>query len=222
MNPPTVALVHATPHAMAPALTAFAEVFPQARLRNLLDDTLIGDAEAAGGVTGPLEDRMHELIRYALATGADGVLLSCSMYGPVTGLLTDEAGGRPVLSPDGALFDEVVRLAAPRVTVLAPVEAGMRDSVERLSRHLVDAGVDSVVTGAVVAGAREPGADVSALVTEAAREAESAGTDLIVLGQFSLSPATAAASAAVSVPVLSAPHLAARALQSALLAETPA
>ena len=50
---PTVALIHATPAAMAPARAAFADRFPEARLWNLLDDLLISDAEAAGSGRRP-------------------------------------------------------------------------------------------------------------------------------------------------------------------------
>ena len=47
-------------------------------------------------------------------------------------------------------------------------------------------------------------------------------TDVVVLGQFSISPAQPAAQAAVSVPVLSPPHLAADVLRDRLTARTPA
>ena len=76
-GPPTVALVHATPAAMAPARSAFADRFPQARLWNLLDDRLISEAEATGGLTPALRHRMQTLIRHAVDGGADAVLLSC-------------------------------------------------------------------------------------------------------------------------------------------------
>ena len=45
---PTVALIHATPAAMAPARDAFADRFPQARVWNLLDDLLISQARRRG------------------------------------------------------------------------------------------------------------------------------------------------------------------------------
>ena len=47
---PTVAMVHATPAAIAPAVAAFAECFPAAELWHLLDDRLVSDAEQAGGL----------------------------------------------------------------------------------------------------------------------------------------------------------------------------
>ncbi|AXB41457.1 hypothetical protein [Amycolatopsis albispora] len=203
-----VALVHATPAAMAPATAAFADVFPEARLRHLLDDTLITDAERAGGLTEPLRARMRSLIRYALDGGADAVLLSCSLYGPVTG---EFAGERPVLSSDAALFGEVVRRAPKRVHVLGPIEAGTRDTVERLQAIV---GPATAVYGSVVSGAREA---LAAGDTDRAgrllAEAVGRDVDLALLGQFSLAPALEAAQERLGVPLLSPPRLAAAAIR---------
>ncbi len=82
---PTVALIHATPAAMAPARAAFADRFPQARLWNLLDDLLISQAEEAGRITPPLRRRMERLIEQARDGGADAVLAaSIFHFGEVT------------------------------------------------------------------------------------------------------------------------------------------
>ena len=80
---PTVAVINATNASVAPAKAAIAEGFPEARVWSLLDDRLVSDAEAAGGLTPDLSARMASLIDYAVKGGADAVLLSCSMYGPV-------------------------------------------------------------------------------------------------------------------------------------------
>ena len=103
---PTVALIHASPASVAPAMAAFAEEFPDANLWNLLDDRLVVDADAAGGLTPALRERMTTLIKYAVDGGADAVQLSCSMYGPVA---VDAAGSDrfTVLASDQAMFDHV-------------------------------------------------------------------------------------------------------------------
>lgn len=202
---PTVALVHATQASIGPALAAFADRFPGARLWNLLDDLLISEAEEAGGVTPALRARMLGLIRHAVDGGADAVLLTCSMYGPVA--LEAAADHRvPVLSSDQALFDQVASHEPPAVAVLGPVRAGVADTVERLRDRIGDVRV----TGIVVDGSRAAAGDTALLgrlVADEARRAEP-GADLIVLGQFSLAPAHSAVEAAVSVPVLSPPRLA--------------
>lgn len=221
---PTVALIHAAPSAMPPARAAFAERFPRARVWNLLDDLLITDAEAAGGLTPSLRQRMHTLIRHALDGGADAVLLSCSMYGPVAVEATTRHP-RPVLASDQALFDAVAaqvdRRGARRIAVLGPIRAAVDDTVARLRERLDEEREIAVtITGSVVDGVREAAASgdravLERLVVDEARRAEQ-GADVIVLGQFSISPAQPAAQAAVTVPVLSPPHLAADVLRDRL------
>jgi aspartate/glutamate racemase len=214
---PTVALIHATPMAMAPARDAFGDRFPQARLWNLLDDLLISQAQEAGAVTSPLRVRMERLIEHAISGGADAVLLTCSMYGPVAHDVVESAHV-PVLASDDALFAAVAGQRPRRVAVLGPNRAGLDDSVARLRSHL---GADAAEVTAVVvegaAGAASAGdlAELERLVTAVARTVEGSA-DVIVLGQFSLSPAAGAVAAAVSVPVLSPAHLAAEALQASL------
>ena len=219
-----VALIHATPAAMAPARAAFAERFPQAQLWNLLDDRLIAEAEAAGGLTPALRHRMRTLIGHAVDGGADAVLLSCSMYGPVA-VEAAEGYPVPVLASDQALFDAVASRvarqdrdsgAARRVAVLGPIRAGVDDTVARLRDRLGPG--DAVITGTVVDGVHAAAGDLSRLaqlVVDAARQVERSA-DVIVLGQFSISPAQPAVQAAVGVPVLSPTHLAADVLRAQL------
>jgi hypothetical protein len=220
---PTVALIHATPAAMGPARDAFADRFPQARVWNLLDDLLVSQAEEAGSITPGLRGRMAGLIDHAVRGGADAVLLTCSMYGPVA---HDAAGASsvPLLASDDALFAAVAERRPQRVAVLGPIRAGVDDTVARLRAHLGDDAAE--VTGRMVDGAGRATAagnlaELERLVVAAALAAEP-DADLIVLGQFSLSPATQAAAAAVPVPVLSPPHLAAEALSARLATAEPA
>ena len=214
---PTVALIHATPTAMAPARAAFADRFPQARVWNLLDDLLIGQAQEAGSVTAPLRRRMERLIDHAVSGGADAVLLTCSMYGPVAHYV-GRSSSVPVLASDDALFDAVAGYRPRRVAVLGPVQAGVDDTVARLLAHLGHGATDvvgRVVDGAASAAAAGDLGQLEQLVTTVARSVEKSA-DVIVLGQFSLSPAAGAVAAAVAVPVLSPPHLAAEALSARL------
>ncbi|MEU6249093.1 hypothetical protein [Glycomyces sp. NPDC047010] len=204
-----VALVHATAASMRPAHLAFAAAFPEAVLWNLLDDRLVVEADEAGGLTEPLAARMRTLIGHAIGGGADAVLLTCSMYGPVAAA-TEAAV--PVLPSDLALFEAVRDSGAQRVEVLCPLAPAVADTVARLG----GAAPGVRIEGTQVEGAS--GADeheLNALIAAAAARSEA---DLVVLGQFSLAPAQEAAQAAAKVPVLSAPRLAAERLRSLLVA----
>jgi hypothetical protein len=225
---PTVALIHATPASMPPAHTAFAERFPEARLWNLLDDRLLPDADAAGGLTPPLRRRMRSLIRHAVDGGADAVLLTCSMYGPAA---VEEAADSPVpvLASDQALFEavrsEVIGSGARRIVVLGPIRAGVDDTVARMRDRLADGAAPAVlITGIVVEGVRDAAlagerGKLEQLVADETRWV-APDSDLVVLGQFSIAPAQRAAQAAATVPVLSPTHVAADHLRRHLAARS--
>jgi Asp/Glu/hydantoin racemase len=218
---PTVAMVHATPAALGPAVAAFDECFPEADLWHLLDDRLVSDAEQAGGLVPPLRRRMLSLIGHAISGGADGVLLTCSMYGPVARLAT-QLWDRPVAGSDEAMYQRVVAERPARVAVLGSLETAVADSTGRLRRVLAEAGADP---GTEVLGVLCPGAaaaamagDHQALLASLRSGAEPlAGTvDVVLLGQYSLAGVHGALEAALGVPVWSPPHVAAELLRRRL------
>src|SRR6478735_10192287 len=79
---PRIALIHATPLAVAPIQSAFERLWPQARRMNLLDDSLSLDRAAAGSLTPAMTQRFVDLARYAQGTGCSGILFTCSAFGP--------------------------------------------------------------------------------------------------------------------------------------------
>jgi Asp/Glu/hydantoin racemase len=221
---PTVAMVHATPAAIAPAVAAFAERFPEAGLWHLLDDRLVTDAEAAGGLVAPLRRRMLTLIGHAVAGGADGVLLTCSMYGPVA-RLAGQLWERPVAGSDEAMYERVVAERPDRVAVLGSLETAVADSSARLRQALAERDGGTEVVGVLCPGAAaaardgDTGALLAALRSAAAPLA--AEVDLVLLGQYSLTPVHAELEAALAVPVWSPPHVAADLLRRRLAPARP-
>ena len=209
---PTVAMVHATPAAIAPAVAAFAERFSEAGLWHLLDDRLVSDAERAGGLVPPLRRRMLSLIGHAVAGGADGVLLTCSMYGPVA-RIAGQLWDLPVAGSDEAIYDRVAAERPARVAVLGSLETAVADSAERLRRVLDGDGAGTEVLGVLCPGAAAAAmaGDGPALLASLRSAAEplAGQVDLFLLGQYSLTPATAGLEAALRVPVWSPPHVAA-------------
>ncbi|MET9685424.1 aspartate/glutamate racemase family protein [Streptomyces coeruleorubidus] len=223
-RPPTVAVISATPASVEPARTALAEGFPEASVWNLLDDRLLSDAEAAGGLTPALSDRMLSLIGYAVHGGADAVLLSCSLYGPVLEQARREHG-LPMQSSDQELFAEFSRRRFGSVLLLGHLAPAVQDSVNRLKRLLsaTERAERTEVTGHTASGAAMAAAhqDLDALETSLAEAATPylKEVDAVALGMFSLSPASAGVERALGLPVLSAPLLAARALRERFAAE---
>lgn len=216
---PTVAVINATAASVAPAKAALAEGFPEATVWSLMDDRLISDAEAAGGLTPELSARMASLIDYAVKGGADAVLLSCSMYGPV---VQQERRGSdvPMLSADEELFTEVARRGYRSVLLLGPLPPAVQDSVDRLRAVLAatPASATTVVVGEVATGAHAlvASGDLQGLerLLAATATPHLEDVDAVVLGNFSLAPAREGVERSLGKPVLSPPLLAAAQLRA--------
>jgi hypothetical protein len=214
-------MIHSTTAAMEPATDAFAERFPEARLWHLLDDRLIVEAEAAGGVVPRLRRRMLGLIGHAVTNGANGVLMTCSQYGPVA----DDAKTRwtaPVIGSDQAMLEHVAALRPVHVVVLASLESSAIDSAERLRVMLSGADAPTQVSGVFCPGAAaavnrgDRAGLLPALVAGAAPYRDDA--DLFVIAQYSLTSVATELEAALATTVLSPTHLAAEGLRMRLLA----
>ncbi|WIY81889.1 aspartate/glutamate racemase family protein [Propionimicrobium sp. PCR01-08-3] len=219
---PTIAVIHATPNAMAPAAGAMSEAFPEAEVWNVLDDRLIKDANAAGGLTAQLAGRMGELIDYTIEHGAQGVLLSCSMYGPAA-IAARTRHTEPILGSDEALFDAIAERRPHRVLLLGPLPTPVADSISRLRAYLQERDQLPELIGVDVPGAGPAAAanDTQTLadVLIAAARGHSEPADMIVLGMFSVAPARAAVEAALGVPTLAPPQMAAATLRDTLLTD---
>ncbi|WP_431912503.1 aspartate/glutamate racemase family protein [Nonomuraea jabiensis] len=212
---PTIAVVNATPASIRPAADGLAEGFPEARAWHLLDDRLVTEADAAGGMTPALTRRMLALIDYAVRGGADAVLLSCSMYGPAA-VLARRLHEVPVTGSDEAMFADVARRRPGTVLVLGSLDSAAADSARRLKEVADGVEVRAIAApGAVAAAAAGDWADLTDALARAAAPGLD-GVELVLLGQYSISPVRAELADRLGLPVLSPPLAAARALREAL------
>lgn len=200
-------LVHATPVAVEPAVTAFHDGWPEAELANLLDDTLSRDRARAGALTPEIAARIGALGDYAIAAGAAAVLYTCSAFGPAIGAVAARAPV-PVLRPNEAMF-RLALDAGGRIGMLGTVEAGMPSLAEAFEAAARSAGVAATLEPLCVPEAMEAlrRGDVAAhnrLVAGAAPRL--AGCDAVMLAQISTARAAAAVSERIDVPVLTAPE----------------
>jgi hypothetical protein len=216
---PQIALVGAVAAASPPARAAFAAAFPEARTWSILDDRLIADAIDAGGVTEELADRMAALIDYAVSRGADGVLLTCSMYGPVA----HAAAARlpvPVLASDDAAFADAADGGFSRIALVASLPLPLADARTRFDAFLAERGVRLDIVDVLAEKAATVTGDAAALAD--AVEAAVRGIpnlDAVLLAQYSVSPAAEKLGERLGIPVLAGPVRAAARLRAALLAE---
>jgi hypothetical protein len=209
-----IALIHALRHSVAPVEAAFARLWPAARPANLLDDSLSADLAAAGALTPAMTERFLTLARYAKDCGADGILFTCSAFGPCIAACATALAPLPVLRPNEAMVEEALATAGPggRIGLLAtfaptlaamPAEFGTAATI-----------VPCLAEGALAALDAGDGATHDARAAAAAKPL--AGCDVVALAQFSLARAADAVAAATGRPVLTTPDSAVRKLRRLL------
>jgi hypothetical protein len=223
-----VALIHATALAMAPIASAFERLWREARRMNLLDDSLSVDRAAAGVLTPAMMRRFVDLATYAKGTGCQGILFTCSAFGPAIEAAGD-AVGIPTLKPNEAMFVEALALAArasagtqqpARLGLIATFAASIPSMSEellalpqqrgqRIELHtvFVPEAMDDLARGDADLHHRK----IAAAAAAAGKELQSCAA--VMLAQFSMSQAQPQVQAVLSCPVLSSPDCAVLALK---------
>lgn len=207
MLAPRIALIHATDVAIRPIQAAFASLWPIAHTTNLLDDSLAADLSTAGHLTDAITLRFVSLARYVHNAGADGVLFTCSAFGPAI-----EAARRavpvPVLKPNEAMLEDAID-AGQRIGLLATFTPSITSVHAELQALADSRGLRIEIKEKAVARALDAlhagdAAEHDALIADAAKELSDC--DVIVLTQFSMERAAVHVAAALPVTrVLSSP-----------------
>ena len=113
-----------TSHSPPPIEAAFAELWPEARLMNLLDDSLSADLARDGKLTEAMTQRFLDLGDYAKRTGADGILFTCSAFGPCIEAVQRALAPMPVLKPNEAMIEEAQALGGTITVAIPPSTIG--------------------------------------------------------------------------------------------------
>src|SRR3954451_14201321 len=208
-----IALIHALKHSIAPVEASFERLWPEAGLMNLLDDSLSADLARDGRLTDAMSERFLSLAGYAVSTGADAILFTCSAFGPCIEAVALEHAPMPVLKPNEAMVEQaaaqgrrigLLATFAPTVASMPPEFPGSVQVVPKLA------------AGALAALDRGERAEHDRLVAEASRELRDC--DLIALAQYSMAPAAALVAEASGRPVLTTPDSAVQKLKELLSA----
>jgi Asp/Glu/hydantoin racemase len=212
-----IALIHATPLAMAPIQAAFRASWPDAELMNILDDSLSADRMRADGLPSEMNSRFERLACYAADYGANGVLFTCSAFGPAIDAAA-RAVNIPVLKPNEAMYEAAFALGARigLVATFAPAVSPMVEEFDAMAK--LDPNRPTLVPvlaeGAMDAFRSGDDKRHDALIAQAATRLEK--VDAIMLAQFSMARAIAAVRSRVGVPVLTSPDSAVAKLRSRL------
>lgn len=218
-----IALIHATQLAIQPVAAAFDHWWPQAQRMNLLDDRLSQDLVAAGSLNADIVRRLAGLAHYATAWGAQGLLFTCSAFGPAIDEVKRTVG-LPALKPNEAMFDDALDLCARPggggriglLTTFAPAAQSMHEELQAvLHQRQLSIPIESAwAHGAMEALNAGDTATHDRLVVEQARSL--AACDVVMLGQFSMARAQHLVAKATGKTVLTSPDSAVRRLKAAL------
>lgn len=210
-----IALIHALAHSVAPINLALSAQWPQAQVMNLLDDSLSADlARSAAGLDAAMAQRFMTLADYAVATGAQGILFTCSAFGPCIDAVATRHAPMPVLKPNEAMVADAVALGLPvgLVASFAPTLRSMPPEFPKgtlCAGELADGALDALNAGDTGLHDR--------LVVEAALRAQASGAKVIALAQFSMARAEALVAQHTGLPVLTTVSSAVAALRRRLV-----
>ena len=206
-----IALIHALKHSVAPIESAFQRLWPSAVLMNLFDDSLSVDLAGDGALTPRMSERFLSLGRYAASTGADGILFTCSAFGPCIETVARDLAPLPVLKPNEAMIEAAVAAGGTvgLLATFAPTLASMPPEFPAGTQI-----VPRLAEGALAALDRGDPAEHDRLVLAAAMGLADCG--VIALAQFSLARAADAIARSTGRPVLTTPDSAVRKLRRLL------
>ncbi len=207
-----IALIHALAHSVGPINDAFARNWPDAVRMNLLDDSLSADLIRSGcGLDDAMHHRFLALSDYAVCTGVQGILFTCSAFGPCIDAVAARHPRTPVLKPNEAMI-AAVRQGSGKLGLIAtfaptlksmPLEFGADVSlVSAFAEHALEA-----LDAGDVARHDE-------LIGAQAKKLRNDGCTRIALAQFSMARARAACEAASGLPVFTTVDSAVAALKT--------
>lgn len=212
-----IALIHAMAASAPPIEAAFRRHWPEPVLMNLLDDSLAADLSRDGALTPAMTDRFLTLARYARETGADGILFTCSAFGPCIEACARDLPAIPVLKPNEAMIEEALALAGAkgRIGLLASFAPTLASMPAEFAAAAPGVSVRLALAEGALAALNDgaPAAHDAAAVRAAAALRD---CDVIALAQFSLARAAAAVAEATGKPVLATPDSAVRKLRRLL------
>lgn len=215
---PRIALISSTKAVFGPMEAAFAEIFPEAQLFHILDETLLEDFRQEGGLSPKTRAKALQMALIARKAGVDGILFTCSTLSPAVDDL------RPFISLPMVKIDEPVitylvqnyrdiGLLATAETVLKSVEREIKRIGEIFNRQIswhsfVKADVWPLLNKSPEAFYKEIGEYASTLAQK---------HEALLLTQVSIAPAQQFVSEKNKPKIFASPPFAVRALREVLL-----
>ena len=138
---PRVALLSSTRAVFSPMDTAFREVFPEAQMVHLLDETLIEDFRQDGGLSPRSRRKALQMAMTAQDAAVDGILVTCSTLSPSVDDFRPFIA-IPIVKIDEPVVEQVIQsaesiaLLTTADSVLKSVEPLVLDKARRVGREV--------------------------------------------------------------------------------------
>lgn len=214
----TVAAVYTTHVLVENIKELFADIVPDCRLINIIDDSLIADVASAGQITGSVARRMLNYYRAAEEAGADIILNTCPSVDQVA-----DIGRRiakvPIIKIDEAMtaqaveMGETIGIIATLPVMLGPAVRLTRRQAEKAEKDVtIIKSIASNAFQAMLAGRPD---EHDAIILKAAK-AIAAQVDVLVLAEGPMARLGETLAAETGRPVLASPRLAVEAVRDML------
>ncbi|MDC0997829.1 aspartate/glutamate racemase family protein [Rhodospirillaceae bacterium] len=215
--PPRIALIHAIEMAIHPIAQAFQTHWPEAETINILDDSLSKDRASSDSLDRKIVNRFLTLGDYAKSIDANGILFTCSAFGPAIEAVAEQHT-MPVLKPNEAMFSRALNIGK-NICMLVTFEnsidsmckefqvmANVRNNAAKLDVVFVDGAMLKLKQGLMD--------DHNELILQTAKKMN--GYDVLMLAQFSMASAREAISQQINIPILTAPDAATKLMKKKL------
>ena len=203
----TIVVVHTGPVTVQPIKEQFNELMSEARVINIVDDSLLNDVRSAGHLTPEVTSRIYSYMQNAQSMGADLILNACSSVGEATDLLRRMIR-TPIIKVDEVMAEEASRIGQ-RVGVVATVSTTLEPTVRLIRKKAAENKRDVTVVERIADGAFD-----ALLAGDAARHddiltrtivALMDEVDVVVLAQVSMARLVPLLGS-TKVPVLASPQ----------------
>jgi Asp/Glu/hydantoin racemase len=212
-----IGIVSPMDNAMVAVNEVFEELWPEAEIFNLLDESLYLDFAGGKPQTEETGVRVAKLLHYAAECGADGMMFTGSVFGRwVRAARADIAV--PCLTSHEAMIEEAFETGS-RLGILVTAPGSLKCLVEDIDVHSKETGKAVTITDHIEDAAR-PIILAGDLETHDRMVADAADRmtdcDCLMLGQFSMTSAMKLFRDMPDRPVLTSSHAAVRKLKRLL------
>lgn len=139
----SIAIVQTSAVSMNELNALCAEIMPEVRVYNIIDDSLIKEVNANGGPTVGVRNRMFQYYKQAESLGVDAILNQCSSVGEVADQIRPFISV-PIVKIDEAMARKAVSLGS-KIGVVATVQTTTGPSCRLIESMAKEAGKEITI-----------------------------------------------------------------------------